>query len=458
MAFNLNIDNYTISELEDLFNLTIPYSSKDIKDSNKKLKSQLLTKDQMGIDDKTNLIFFLDKVNNKLDSQIQPNIFLESRNDVLQEGGNFIIERPSTKRAMEAKSWLGRTIAESSGGHPGYLNPINVATIQRTINIDTRFREQYYNTKSTDFDLVLPEKFTNVMSMRLASFEFPLSYHAISKNLGNNCFTVTILDASSCTDAPCSLCADNNSPTCNCKDDSGCAYLIQLPDGNYEDSFAAASGAAFIENGINYALRKAINLATGAIVNLYDSDMGIRFTVDRVSGRSIFAFKVDDTVVIKEKVQRFQINFNTNIEGCIDLGLEIQLNLGWLLGYRLGVYKGASIISEGVCYTVGPKYMFLCINDHNNNVNNYFTSAFARSVLQKDILARINLANVLQDNGVYKSGQDDGFSTQINRSRNYFGPVNIQRLKITLLDEYGRVIDLNFMDWSFALAFECQYN
>ena len=458
MAFNLNIDNYTLSELEDLFNLTNPYSSEDIKDSNKLLKSQLLKKDQMSIDDKTNIIFFLDNVNNKLESQTPTNTFLESKNDVLQEGGNIIIERPSNKTAVAAKSWLGRTMGGSSSGHPGYINPINVATIQKTINIDTRFGEQYYNTKSSDFDIVLPEKFTNVMSMRLASFEFPLSYHAISRSLGNNCFTVTFLDASSCSDAPCNLCADNVSPSCSCQDGSGCAYLVQLPDGNYEDSFSSSSYAAFIENGINYALRKAINLATGEFVNLYDSDKGIRYTVDRVSGRSIFAFKADDPPDDEAKTRRFQLNFNTNRDGCIDLGLEIQLNLGWLLGYRFGVYKGASIISEGVCYTIGPKYMFLCINDHNNNVNNYFTSAFSRSVLQKDILARINLASVLQDNRVYKSGQDDGFSTQINRSRNYFGPVNIQRLKITLLDEYGRVIDLNYMDWSFALAFECQYD
>ena len=110
----------------------------------------------------------------------------------------------------------------------------------------------------------------------------------------------------------------------------------------------------------------------------------------------------------------WSLNFNVDENGCTDLSRELQLNLGWQLGYRAGVYKGVSIVSEGICYTVGPRYIYLCIDDFNNNVNNYFTSAFSRSVLQKDILARINLASVTQTYGVYKSGQDDGFSSQIN--------------------------------------------
>ena len=55
-------------------------------------------------------------------------------------------------------------------------------------------------------------------------------------------------------------------------------------------------------------------------------------------------------------------------------------------------------------------------------------------------------------------GQDDGYYTQLNRSRNYFGPVNISKLHISLLDEYGRILNLNNMDWSMALLFECIYN
>ena len=41
---------------------------------------------------------------------------------------------------------------------------------------------------------------------------------------------------------------------------------------------------------------------------------------------------------------------------------------------------------------------------------------------------------------------------------NIFGPVNIEKMRITLYDEYGRQVILNNMDWSCALMFECMYS
>ncbi len=46
----------------------------------------------------------------------------------------------------------------------------------------------------------------------------------------------------------------------------------------------------------------------------------------------------------------------------------------------------------------------------------------------------------------------------IEKKRDYFGPVNIQRLKIQLLDQYGEVIDFNNMDFSFSLELEVGYD
>ena len=70
----------------------------------------------------------------------------------------------------------------------------------------------------------------------------------------------------------------------------------------------------------------------------------------------------------------------------------------------------------------------------------------------------MNLAAEQADVGVYQISSDPGLTTQMNRTREYFGPVDIQRLHIALYDEYGRIIDLNNMDWSFTLAFEQLYN
>jgi hypothetical protein len=46
----------------------------------------------------------------------------------------------------------------------------------------------------------------------------------------------------------------------------------------------------------------------------------------------------------------------------------------------------------------------------------------------------------------------------VTTSRQYFGPVDIQKMQIQLLDEYGRVLDMNNMDYSFCLSFQTVYD
>ena len=41
--------------------------------------------------------------------------------------------------------------------------------------------------------------------------------------------------------------------------------------------------------------------------------------------------------------------------------------------------------------------------------------------------------------------------------RTYFGPVNIERMAIKLLDDKGNVINLNGNDWCVTLVCECLY-
>ena len=99
----------------------------------------------------------------------------------------------------------------------------------------------------------------------------------------------------------------------------------------------------------------------------------------------------------------------------------------------------------------GPKYFFLVLDDYNNSVNNCFYSAFNSSILNNNILARISL------------GGNISFLQQNNLSltttmREYFGPVNLTTIKVQLLDEYGRIVDLNYMDFSFCITLTVVHN
>ena len=43
-------------------------------------------------------------------------------------------------------------------------------------------------------------------------------------------------------------------------------------------------------------------------------------------------------------------------------------------------------------------------------------------------------------------------------TREYFGPVNIKRLRIKLLDEMGRKVDLNHNDYAFTIEIKQLYD
>jgi hypothetical protein len=123
------------------------------------------------------------------------------------------------------------------------------------------------------------------------------------------------------------------------------------------------------------------------------------------------------------------------------------------MGFRTGIYTGNNnYVSEGIADLSGKKYLYLVVDDHNNNVNNQFYSAFNSSILNNNILARISFqpnpfGNITQNNLVVTT-----------TPRQYFGPVDILKLNIQLLDEYGRVIDMNNMDYSFCLTFVTVYD
>jgi hypothetical protein len=100
-------------------------------------------------------------------------------------------------------------------------------------------------------------------------------------------------------------------------------------------------------------------------------------------------------------------------------------------------------LTQSQIYTINE------INKNRNNNTNYRTKAPTNA----DILAILPIkpTNTIGQLLVEFSG-----SLQDN-SRVYFGPVNIERLSVRLLDDKGNLLNLNGADWCFTLICECLY-
>jgi hypothetical protein len=144
----------------------------------------------------------------------------------------------------------------------------------------------------------------------------------------------------------------------------------------------------------------------------------------------------------------FALDFDENvIQG------DISTRIGWNLGFQRRVYDGDIIhISETVIEPVTIRYLYLAIDDFHNSVNNHFITAFKDHILSPNILARIALKgsyfSLIMENNIHI----------VSEPRKYFGPVDIQRFRIRVYDDRGRILNMNNSDFSFCLNFKLLYD
>ena len=212
---------------------------------------------------------------------------------------------------------------------------------------------------------------------------------------------------------------------------------IKIPEGNYKTPFSGFS---------NFSTNKIEDTIMTELSNNNIKD--ISFSINEITGKIIFKSHGPD----------ISLNFNTITKLNDDIATPLPFKLGWLFGYRLGNYNcnaNKKIESEGIANFNGPSYIYLSINDFTNASQNNFIVTFSDSTLSKNIIGKIPYGLYLLDYKLYNLGAEDSTS---HIERKYFGPVNIKKLHIKILNEYGDVVDFNNMDWSFSLVVEMLYD
>ena len=420
--FDLNIKNYTTKELEELFELPLNYDESIVEIHETKMRQNILSDKSILSSTKNNTMSFIGDVKKVLISYIKDkkpfggldnlaktyqNVYnLDKslqKSDTINSGSTNIIKQPNTPYGQSMPSEF----------YQGTINPLNKRILRQNINIDTRFRENYYTSNASNFHVNLPIRLTQVVSLQLSAMEIPTTFYVISKVFGNNFF---VLEISGTEPEP---------------------LIVTIPDGNYD--YLALQ--YYINNYLT-------TVATGSYTNincLVDINTPGGAGPVAGSGKMIFGSTTG--------TQAFSINFLVDRYGNDDRQTPLPLKLGWLMGYREGYYENAyTYPSEGVVNLIGPRYIYLVIDDFNNNVNDGFYGAFTSSILNKNILARISLQG-----SVFSVLSQNNFNL-LTTPRQYFGPVDIQKLQVQLLDEYGRILDLNNMDYSFCLSFQTVYD
>ena len=186
--FNLNHTEYSNKDIEEILSISYPYQKEDIISQKTIMLDKMTSDSSLDIPSKQRIGNFLDDISDRLINIISKGISLtdkkedtietfgQMKNYVKEVDGHFIIKNGERERdAYSLRSTDGLTLGNDSGAPPGIINPIKHTTIKRAVNIDSRFRPNYYNTSSSDQHLTLPYKFDNVLNMRLASIEITIN-------------------------------------------------------------------------------------------------------------------------------------------------------------------------------------------------------------------------------------------------------------------------------------------
>ena len=403
------------------------------------------------------------------------------------------------------------------------LNPNLKNSTQRFINLDSQFRQVAgIGDSSTDYTCDLSDPLTNVLSMRLYSFQIPYTWYAIDYNYGNT-----------------SLWISNSDGTINTQ--------IAVTPGNYSSSdFVTELATAFTNAGFSGVSGSTSNSSAQIYYNPNNAKITLNlygitgpFTIDTTTTITFF----DYTGKLKEQEP-----------GGIQPQSYINQTLGWIMGYRLPYINVNETGNQApaVVDLNGPKYLIISIDDYNqNHINNGLVSITELSKTLKmpnyyspdlpyqittpvsNLQTNINSINTdyaLNSNGLIQEDSGDLLMDKLNASfkkipqllpsaprtltqsqlytineiiknndnnsnfrtmaptttdvfalipvksnmttgktyvefsgslqdntRTYFGPVNIDRLRVRLLDDKGNVLDLHGGEWSITIISENLY-
>jgi hypothetical protein len=448
LELDLDIGNYSIKDIERFFQLKprLKYSAADIEQKEYEIREQLLASGHIDKKFKRDLINFLELAKDwliyvKCPSTRQPSVIPKNyKLDTMDTPRSAVV--PNRTDELIKRSDTPYINAQQSDFFPGIMNPLNTRIITKCLNIDTRFRDNIHGTSSADFLIQLPQKFTKVVSMQLAALEMPVSFYGISSGYGNNYLYLDvnykeIVGDTTATDLPTFTVTQNDDGSFNAKG----AFII--PDGNYS--------ATDLILKLNLIMRPLNSDNTFLRPNNIFSYIQLVLDIS-INGSGSGKVTIAPNGNNAGNVNYINMDFTLGSNGIFD-GIDISSKFGWNLGFQkrqyldLKTYTGETIIEPS-----NIRYIYLVVDDFNNSVNNHFVSAFNKSILGPNILARIPMKGAS-----FSLMMENDFTT-VTEPRRYFGPVDIQKLKIQLLDEYGKPVQLNNSDYSFCINLKMIYD
>lgn len=413
--------------------------------------------------------------------------------------------------SSEGKSLQNVLYVEPTLFGSGKLNPFSNRLNMSDFTINTLFRPNYSSTHSTNFIFDLPIHFSKVASYELVTFSCNSIFYNINDATGSNIITIIIQNL------PNNL--ENIAITI--KMDSGLYTASNIVDffNNYFKS--STNGLQFLVCDFNeisnkFVFRMYSFWLDGYLTQLVEdpANPDTDPELPNINKITVLGGGVYDELMIDPSDPTVLINnpfYKENCEFIIDFSVhgftnsdDIYRNLGWTLGFRMCQY----CININTCKTYygNPYYNFLMyfsstahpVHPTNPPLTNdlylqkyfdFMTSEFNvygyleaegmfinRQILNSSVYFFLDIDDYNKNyNPMDTCSVSEGFNSTFSPTtfskitisnagvnidkinRKFYGPVDITRLHIRLLDQYGCEMDLVNGDYSFTLRITSIY-
>jgi len=495
-TLDLDIQNYSINDIEKFFGFrkNQTYTTEQVELKEASIREQLLSTGHIDKRFKANLIAFLTKCKDwliytkcpakKAPSLIPSNYRLDTSDQPKSRDDSMAREQDLIRR-KDAQYIYTNT----SEFFRGSLNELDTRIITKYLNIDTRFRPNFYNTNSSDFTIQLPEKLNKVVSMQMSAIEFPQCYYGISSAYGNNAFTVTVdyktIDEIEYSESATIIVKDSNYTALELinqlnlvvsgLDTSGnqtISYSDSIHPLFYFDEPSTIFGYDEFDNPIYFQDANGVDMSSNLVIptvlkqnsvftyvyfdiQLTLTGSGTGQTLIGLNPYYLYLPTYSSYFQQPVTITSISLDFTSNdyTTNCTNLQQYISTKIGWNLGFQKAIYQGRTQYnSETIIEPSSIRYIYIAVDDYNRSVNNQFIDAFGNSLVNSNILARISMTGTF-------------FTLLVNRDMNvvteprkYFGPVDIQKLRIRIYDDHGRILNINNANYSFCLVFKMLYD
>lgn len=504
---NLDIDNYTIDELVTILNISEPTEENIKKATEFYIKKFIDEGDQ----DMSN---FFKEVQTTLIDELKreddlPEDNIDSVNDENQaysflstDDKDIGIPDKETNERLQAIGIYGNSFKETKKGREeknpqynvpiaqGKLNPTLKNITTRMVNIDSKYRTNStpstkdikYNSiishhtsqwSASNFVCNLSETLMNVVNIQLYSITIPYSWYLIDKNYGNTSFKVNNVE-------------------------------IEIEEGNYSKVELLDAVSQQLSSKLGEGNSASYNSINGkSTITLNSSENTITFYESQ--GKSISSNNCGPGKKANYNlgwILGFRNYSYTNVDAVTDSSGSF------------------TFTSESFVDVYGPRYLILILDDYNSNhlnkglisvekTQSKFGGPLTKKLVDSNLLPvisceesgfnqvpqygqgaprQITASDLYTRNETYSSTKADTmndtlipptdtdifailplkkvspgdiiteFTTSIQRNeRNYFGPVDIGRINVKILDDKGNILNLNGMDWSVILMVQQLY-